>query len=1114
MDEGAGAELRGFGGVAVFGASGALDLGGPKQRAVLALLLLEPGSVVSLDRIIDRIWGDEPPAQAEVSVRGYVSNLRKILSATGTTIDATIEFRDRGYVLHVDRALVDLHRFEELVDDGLRAHQTGDLVTARAQLTRALDLYAGAPLGATADELGLGDVVAYYEERRGQAVETFTDVRLALGEHSQLPAALASEIARQPYREKFRAQLALALYRSGRSVEALRALDEARRALRNDIGVESGPELRRLEAAILAHDEATLAWVPPLASAREARFTPPTADIDAEPEQFGRSGEVATCSALLDRLLTRGGIIIVSGEPGIGKSRLLRSLHAQALQRGFLVGWNRCPEAAAGSPYRAWRNAARPLLSGDATQPDGRSREQEIAGALLATQLAVVDQLGACNEPAVVIIDDLQWADDATLSLLAFLAPEFERLRVLLTVGVRRTGTVDLSDAVRDCLAEFARTSDPVYIDLTALAVDDVAQWMTARRGHAVDPAFVTQVTDISGGNPFYIRELIALLESEGRLGAGGDVLLTAVPHAVQDVVRRRTSRLPPETQAILTIAAIIGRRFDLDVLAGVADLDLAATLERLEPALTEGLVEVDGVHPGTFAFSHALVSSTLATELSSIRLARYHARTADVLEALRAADLEPWVADLAHHAYEGLVIGGAPKALTYALRAADAAAAAQSSSEVALQLRRALTAAERVPDHSPAERRDLLLRLGTALRDTGDVSGRAVLVDAARLARSHGDVEELAEILSGMDTDTLWAAYDWSMNDPRVTSLVEQALLQPGLSDRGRALLTMVLAGELTYVDNERSNQLFADAQTMAEPLRDALLSARILLRWFWSVSGPSGVVMRASIGDQLIALDLDGALPARMRPLAHLARVSAALELGDGDLARRCVAAARLLAHPVRTPTGWAHLQFAEAGLSLLDGDLERCRAHAAALRPALQRVRRFTADSSSASVLAVVEAESGDTDASLAWLAKLSAPPYAGPIKWLEAWVLAEADRFDQARAALAAFDGPLPNDWLKVPLTTAAIHAAAGIGDVRFLRRHLPSLEPVADRFTFLGEGGITLGPVSLAIAAAHVAMGDASSARPHAEQAVAIAERMGAALWLPRAQRLLTALRSS
>ena len=107
--------------------------------------------------------------------------------------------------------------------------------------------------------------------------------------------------------------------------------------------------------------------------------------------------------------------------------------------------------------------------------------------------------------------------------------------------------------------------------------------------------------------------------------------------------------------------------------------------------------------------------------------------------------------------------------------------------------------------------------------------------------------------------------------------------------------------------------------------------------------------------------------------------------------------------------------------------------------------------------------------------------------------------------------AAFDGPLPDDWLQVPLTTAAVNAAARLGDVRFLRRHLPSLEPVADRFTFLGEGGLTLGPVGLAVAAAHLALGDMAEARRHATQALDICERMGAVLWLPRVRSLLDSL---
>ena len=275
--------------------------------------------------------------------------------------------------------------------------------------------------------------------------------------------------------------------------------------------------------------------------------------------------------------------------------------------------------------------------------------------------------------------------------------------------------------------------------------------------------------------------------------------------------------------------------------------------------------------------------------------------------------------------------------------------------------------------------------------------------------------------------------------------------------------------------------------------------------------MSGPSGVATRAAIGDRLVELDHAGSLPSRLRPLAHLARVSAALELGDGALARRCIGDARVLAHPVRTPTGWAHLQFAEAGLALLDGDLERARGHAAALRLAMQRVRRYTVDSSPDSILAVVETESGDIGAALDLVAPLLTWPYAGPIRWLRAWILVEGGRLDEARAALAGFDGPLPDDWLQLPLTTAGVHAAARVRDLHFLRRHLPHLETLSDRFAFLGEGGFTVGPVGLAVAAGHLALGDPSAARRHAELAATLVERIGAVRWRPRVRHFLDEL---
>ncbi len=1115
--------LLAFGGVAAVGPDGPVDLGGPKQRAVLALLMLEPGTVVSIDRIVERIWGGTPPSRAEASVRAYVSNLRKALASTGLDSDAVIEFRERGYVLQVPHSAVDLNRFESLIDEAVRLRRVGDLNGTRSLLNRALELHAGPPLGETANDLDLVEVIARYEERRSDAVEVLTDVRLELGEHAQIPAALASEIARQPYRERLRAQLALALYRAGRPVEALRSIDDARRRLLEDVGVDPGHELRDLEAAILAHDE-RLAWVAPAIRSASEHVPSDAKPIGEQDDtatrgdselRFGREDEAGAVFELLDRLPQRGGVLVVSGEAGIGKSTLLRALRSECTTRRIPVGWDRCPESATGAPYRSWRSATEPLLPEgalpfDAHSIDGPS-DQDAAGALFSAHLRELERLRTLSDPAVIVIDDLQWADDATLALLGFLAPELDRLRIVLAVGVRRTRSSELAPAVRDCLSELGRTNDPMLLTLDGLGSAAIGQWIESVSAAEPSADLLEYVADTTRGNPFYVRELLRLFAAEGRLNGPFHRPSSVVTPAVQDVVRRRTSRLPAETQAMLTVAAVIGCRFGLDVLAGVVGSTLPEVVARLEPALEDGMIEVEADMASHFTFSHALVSSTLVAELNAARRAAYHARITEVLEQLRSADIGPWVEDLAYHASEGVIAGTAAKALAYSLRAADAAQSVQSHADVAAHLQRAVAASVIVDGFKPEQRGQLLVRLGIAQRESGDPDGRATLIEAARLAEVQGDIHAVAKILAGLDSESLWAGYDWGLSDAEVVALLERSLARPGLDVGDRTLLTIALAGELTYLDNDRSNTLFAEAWAMAEPVDDAVLSARILLQRFWSVSGPSGHAARAQIGDRLIALAEGGRLPRRLRPLAHLARVSSALEVGDGDLARESVAKARALAHPVRTPTAWAHLQFAEAGLALADDDLERARAHASALRSALLRVRRYTADTSPASILAVAAAESGDTDTALGHLAILVKSPYAGPVGWLEAWVLAEGGRIEAVPAALARFDGPLPDDWLAPALTTAGVHAAAAVGDTRFLRRHLPSLEPLADRFAFVGEGGPCLGPIGLAVAAASLALGDPAAARSHAEQAVEICERMGAPRWLARSKQLLDSI---
>ena len=266
------------------------------------------------------------------------------------------------------------------------------------------------------------------------------------------------------------------------------------------------------------------------------------------------------------------------------------------------------------------------------------------------------------------------------------------------------------------------------------------------------------------------------------------------------------------------------------------------------------------------------------------------------------------------------------------------------------------------------------------------------MLVEAARLAEAEGDLHALAEILGSLDVESLWAGYDWSLHDPRVVAAVERALARPGLTARDRTLLTMALAGELTYVDNARSNHLFAEARAHG---RDRSTTPSCRPASCSAGSGRSRVRPASRRGRRSATSSSRSTATAPSPPGCGRSPTSPGCRRPSSSATATwpggASSDARMLAHPVRTPTGWAHLQFAEAGLALLDGDLERARGHAAALRPALQRVRRYTADSSPASILAVVETESGDIDAALGWLTPLLASPYAAPIRWLEAWVL---------------------------------------------------------------------------------------------------------------------------
>ena len=232
-----------------------LELGGRKRRALLALLLLHANEVVSSDRLIEEIWGEEPPQAAATALHGHVSRLRKLLAGQGSSKQLLVT-RPPGYMLQLEPEQLDLARFERLRDEGRAARSKGDLEAASTALQAALSLWRGPALGDLAYERFAQTEVNRLEELRSATIEERIDADLALGRHGDLISELERLVSEHPFREGFRAQLMLALYRSGRQAEALQAYQQARAALVGELGIEPGQPLRELQQAILRQDEA------------------------------------------------------------------------------------------------------------------------------------------------------------------------------------------------------------------------------------------------------------------------------------------------------------------------------------------------------------------------------------------------------------------------------------------------------------------------------------------------------------------------------------------------------------------------------------------------------------------------------------------------------------------------------------------------------------------------------------------------------------------------------------------------------------------------------------------------------------------------------------------
>lgn len=403
-----------------------------QARAVLATLLLRNGKVVPTEVLIERMWGTDPPKSARTIVQSYVSKLRKTLDSGGAGAGPRLITQYPGYLMDVDASQLDLHRFHSMAERGRLARDRGQLAEASVALRAALDLWRGPALSDVESEALHQIDVPRLEESRLNTVEDWVDVELALGRHREIMNSIQSEAT--GLRQRLFGQLMIALYRSGRQIEALRAFRLIRRRLVNDLGLEPGAELQSIHQAVLRGDT-SLDWQPPPAvtvTVTEAETAAGPMQLPAGHRYFvGREQTVARISAMLCNDQSRDYVpaVAVTGPAGIGKSAL--ALHVAHQLRDEYAGGRLYVDLRGSRSDRmgtaqALAELMRPLLPADAQSAD------DLDSRLRAYQARLMDLR------AMIVLDDA--ADEAHIRPLL---PIYAGCAVIVTSRSPLTGLVE-----------------------------------------------------------------------------------------------------------------------------------------------------------------------------------------------------------------------------------------------------------------------------------------------------------------------------------------------------------------------------------------------------------------------------------------------------------------------------------------------------------------------------------------------------------------------------------------------------------------------------------------------------------------------------------------------
>ncbi|HEX6208193.1 MAG TPA: AAA family ATPase, partial [Actinomycetota bacterium] len=847
---------------------------------------------------------------------------------------------------------------------------------------------------------------------------------------------------------------------------------------------------------------------------------------------MGRAPEMhALLSALDDGASGHGRIVLIGGEPGIGKTRLVDEFAAVARARGFLLVSGRSWEAGGAPAYWPWTQAIRGLLRELSTEalkaalagggphlaqmlpelrerlpdlPDPPRGSPEVVRFRLFDALAGLLRRVAEDRVMLVVLEDIHAADASSLLLLRFLAEEIQASRLLL-LATYRDIELTKDHPLAAVLPELTRASGTARISLSGLGQRDVSRFIEALTEEVPPADLVAEVHRGTEGNPLFLIEVVGLLSSEGRLGDALERF--PIPEGVRTVIGRRLDRLSGECRRILRLGSVMGRDFRIHVLERVAGRPAHRILDALGEAVGTRTVAPVEDDPGRFRFTHVLLREVLYDSLPPADRVRAHGEVGEALETFYSDEMEPHVAEIAHHFFEASPARGFAKAVDYATAAGRRATALLAYEEAVRLFRMGLRALQGSRDEE--SRCEILLLLGDAEARSGDTPvAKESFLRAAEIATRLDQAEPLARAALGYAGRFPWVR---AGIDRHVIPLLKQAIDALGPTDSTlRVRLLSRLAGALRDQPwMEPREELAREAVSMARRIGDPETLAYALLgQWAAVFMGPDGLGRHAALGDELD--HLSGLIGDRELEVSICAfRFTTGMARGEVAEARvQHETAARLTAELRQPPQRWL-VGLMATMLALQDGRFDDAERLIDETFEAGRRAQEWDAGAARLFSLFMLRREQGR-------LAELEeeirrAPGHYSGYRSLRCMLLSslcDLGRLDEARALfeqLAVDDFarfPKDNEWLfAFTLLAEATHVLEDRDRAQSLYEQL---RPYAERIAWLASDA-SAGPVGRPLGLLAALLGRRDEASGYFEDAIERAERMESRPWAAHAR---------